>query len=108
MIVHERRGKGVVFKRVNIRCGEGIGDFIKPVMSIINGVIQHKDLLAKSVNAAKDIYAIGKDVKHIVSKNRHKQEEPVAAPEISNEVKGIINKIRELQVIAKGEGFCYA
>ena len=108
MIIHKRRGKGVIFKRVNIRCGEGIGDFIKPVMGIINGVIQHKDLLAKSVNAAKDIYSIGKDVKQISSKSRQKHEEAETTPEISNEVKGIINKIRELQVIAKGEGFCYA
>lgn len=96
MIVH-KRGKDRIRKQ-----GEGIADIVKPIMSVINGVIQHRDLISKSVNAAKELYSVGKEVKNLVNS---KAQTKAPASSLSNneiEVNDIINKIRALQ---SGSGF---
>ena len=69
-------------------------------MSVINGVIQHRDLISKTVNAAKDLYSVGKEVKNLVTSKAESK-----PPDNVKEVSDIINKIRALQ---SGSGFAYA
>lgn len=100
MIVH-KRGRGRVTKAPIIRRhGEGLADIVKPIMSVINGVIQHRDLISKTVNAAKDLYSVGKEVKNLVTSKAESK-----PPDNVKEVSDIISKIRALQ---SGSGFAYA
>lgn len=73
---------------------EGAG-LIDTVLSLVNGVIQHKD-------AIKDVVTTAKDIKTLVTSSDEKVEE-----EIPEDVKNIIKKIRSLQTVAQGNGFRY-
>lgn len=95
MIVHKRGKDRTTGSTIIRKQGEGIADIVKPIMSVINGVIQHRDLISKSVNAAKELYSVGKEVKNLVNSKAQTK-----AP--ASEVNDIINKIRALQ---SGSGF---
>lgn len=89
MIVHNR----------NIFDGEqyeGSG-LIDTVLSLVNGVIQHKDAIKDVVSVAKDAVNIGKDIKTLT-----------AEQEIPEDVKNIIARIKTLsERQPMGEGFRY-
>jgi len=80
MIVHNRN----IF---NVEQYEGSG-LIDTVLSLVNGVIQHKDVI-------KDVVNIGKDIKTLTQKQK-----PIAdtntEQEIPEDVKNIITKIKTL------------
>lgn len=100
MIVH-KRGKGRSKNNALIkRNGEGVSEIIDPIMKVVNGVIQHKDLISKTITAAKDLYSVGKDVKDLVT-----SKPKPSNTEKSQEVSDIVNKIRALQA---GSGFAFA
>jgi len=94
MIVHNR----------NIFDGEqyeGSG-LIDTVLSLVNGVIQHKDAIKDVVSVAKDAVNIGKDIKTLTQKTIDTEQE------IPEDIKNIIAKIKILsEKQSLGEGFHY-
>ena len=74
---------------------------IDTVLSLVNGVIQHKDAIKDVVTVAKDVVNIGKDVKSIVT-GKEKKEDPLVSivqpqrDEVPEDVKNIIKKIKSL------------
>ena len=75
---------------------------IDSVLSLVNGVIQHKDAIKDVVTVAKDVINIGKDVKGMVeaeAKGKEKAKNPLsieAEEEVPEDVKNIIKKIKSL------------
>ena len=67
---------------------------IDSVLSLVNGVIQHKDAIKDVVTVAKDVVNIGKDVKGIVKSEA--KEEAKEKDEVPEDVKNIIKKIKAL------------
>ena len=65
---------------------EGSG-LVDTVLSLINGVIQHKDAIKDVVSVAKDAVSIGKDVKSML---------PIERDEVPDDVKRIVKKIKAL------------
>ena len=71
---------------------------IDTVLSLVNGVIQHKDAIKDVVTVAKDVINIGKDVKGMVEA-KEKAKNPLsieAEDEVPEDVKNIIKKIKSL------------
>lgn len=103
MIVHKRGRGRVTHNSLLLKQGRGIADVAQPIMNVINGVIQHKDLISKTVNAAKDLYSVGKEVKDLVT-SKPKKKVPTSS-EPNRELLEIIAKINSLK---SGVGFAYA
>jgi hypothetical protein len=108
MIVHKRGkvtvGRGVKYRgnyRYVTRCGNGIFDFLKP---IIQGIYDNKDVISKTMNIAKDVITVGKNTKDVISSIRKKQQ-PAPPPTMDRNVREIVEKIRALK---SGSGFAYA
>ena len=75
---------------------EGSG-LVDTVLSLVNGVIQHKDAIKDVVSVAKDAVNIGKDIKDMVSKK---------PPESENEIpEDVINIIKKIKTLSEGQGF---
>ena len=80
--------------------GSGIVD---NALSIINGVIQHKDAIRDVVSIGKDVVSIGKDIATSTIRNNvspEGKENPVE--EVPEDVKSIIRKIKRLQSAPTG------
>ena len=98
----------IIHNRDNYSSDEYSGSgLIETVLSLVNGVIQHKDAIKDVVTVAKDVVNIGKDVKSMVEakeKAKEKKDSPIsiivqpqeAKEEVPEDVKNIIKKIKFL------------
>lgn len=92
-MIKSKRGRGIKYRgnyRYVSKCGNGMFDILKP---IVKGIFEHKDLISKTVNIAKDVYTTGKNVRDAIKRKPERN------------VSEIIEKIRALKT---GEGFAYA
>ena len=103
MIVHKRGRGRVKNNSLLLKQGAGIADVVKPIMNVINGVIQHKDLISKTVNAAKDLFSVGKELKDLVTSKPQKK-----APTRSEPNKELLEIIAKINSLKSGVGFAYA
>lgn len=79
---------------------------IDTVLSLVNGVIQHKDAIKDVVTVAKDVVNIGKDVKSMVGDSRttSQKKDPIntivqpASQEVPEDIKAIVKHIKYLSM----------
>ena len=78
--------------------GQGIFDFFKPVVSLVNKAMEYKDV-------AKDVVNIGKNTRDIIKEIKTKNQPP-------NEIESIVNRINRIRLGGSagsrcGSGFAY-
>ena len=71
---------------------------IDTVLSLVNGVIQHKDAIKDVVTVAKDVVNIGKDVKSMVKKDPLNTIVQPASQEVPEDIKAIVKHIKYLSM----------
>lgn len=101
MIIHNR-----TYNHAEHYNGEGIMDTL---ISVVNGVIKHKDAIKSVVDIGKSAVDLGKNIKELVTTHKvttpkpdsHSVLAPLSPPaslkELPDDVKGVIAKIRALQ-----------